>query len=182
LIDTVTRTLRHLTFSVTRQSTPVRPTIATQTMDQLSVRQATLSDLDQLALLFDQYRQFQGQAPDLTAATAFLRARFDHDESAIFLASNGPQALGFAQLYPSFSSVSLQRVVILNDLFVAEGGRRQQVASRLLAAVEAYAWSHGACRITLNVARTNGAGQALYETRGWKQDDQFFMYHRYPAS
>jgi GNAT superfamily N-acetyltransferase len=151
-------------------------------MDQLSVRRAALSDLDQLALLFDQYRQFQGQASDLTAATAFLRARFDHDESTVIIAVNGLHALGFAQLYPSFSSVSLQRVFILNDLFVAESGRRQQVASRLLAAVEAYAWSHGACRITLNVARTNDAGQALYEARGWKQDDQFFMYHLYPAS
>jgi GNAT superfamily N-acetyltransferase len=151
-------------------------------MEQLSVRQAALSDVDQLALLFDQYRQFQGQAPDLVAATDFLHTRFVHNESAIFLAFNGPHAIGFAQLYPSFSSVSLQRVFILNDLFVAETGRRQQVASRLLAVVEAYAWSHGACRITLNVARTNEAGQALYQARGWKQDDQFFMYHRYPAS
>lgn len=149
-------------------------------MRDLSIRQAVLADLEQLVLLFDQYRQFQGQPTNLTAARDFLRARFDHGESIVFLAQAGEQPpVGFAQLYPSFSSVSLKRVFILNDLFVAEAGRRQNVATRLLAAVEAYAWSLGAARVTLNVARSNGTAQALYEARGWQQDDHFFMYHRY---
>lgn len=149
-------------------------------MNALSIRQAVLADLDQLALLFDQYRQFQGQPADLAAAHDFLCARFDHGESIIFLAHDGEQSLGFAQLYPSFSSVSLRRVFILNDLFVAEAGRRQNVATRLLGAVEEYAWRLGAGRVTLNVARSNAPAQALYEVRGWQQDQHFFMYHRYP--
>jgi len=138
-----------------------------------------LADLDQLALIFDEYRQFQEQPADLTAARDFLRARFDHGESIIFLAHDGEQPLGFAQLYPSFSSVALRRVFILNDLFVAEAGRRQNIATRLLAAVEKYAWSLGASRVTLNVTRSNTPAQALYEARGWQQDEHFFMYHRY---
>ena len=87
-----------------------------------------------------------------------------------------------AQLYPSYSSTSLARVFILNDLFVHDRARRKGVASKLLAALEGYAWSHGAARVTLNVAKDNQRGQALYEGRGWSRDAQFFMYHRYPGS
>lgn len=150
-------------------------------MRDVVLRQAVFADLDRLAVLFDQYRQFQGRSADVSAARDFLRARFDHGESIVFIAEDGDEALGFAQLYPSFSSVSLQRVFVLNDLFVAAAGRRQGVATRLLAALEGYAWSLGASRVTLNVARPNTAAQALYASLGWKQDDQFFMVHRYPG-
>jgi GNAT superfamily N-acetyltransferase len=151
-------------------------------MNEIVVRQAVMADLDELASLFDRYRQFQGKAGDLAAARAFLRDRFDHGESVLFMAHHGATPVGFAQLYPSFSSVSLTRVFVLNDLFVHEPGRRKGVASKLLSALESYAWSLGAARVTLNVARDNTAAQELYEAKGWRQDDQFFMYHRLPQS
>lgn len=146
----------------------------------LSVRQAVIADVDVLAPLFDAYRQFQGQDGNLPGARDFLRARFDHGESIVFIAEEGERALGFAQLYPSFSSVSLARVFLLNDLFVAAGGRRRGVATRLLDAVVAYARSLQAARMTLFVARPNTTAQALYEARGWAQDDRFLVYH-HPA-
>jgi ribosomal protein S18 acetylase RimI-like enzyme len=151
-------------------------------MSTVTVRQAVLSDIPELTVLFDQYREFQGRASDLPAARAFLQARFQHGESVVFIARQGQVAVGFAQLYPSYSSVSLARVLILNDLYVQESARRQGAASRLLAAVEGYAASLGAVRITLNVARNNEQGQALYEARGWSRDEQFYMYHRFPTS
>ncbi len=55
-------------------------------MSSITVRQAALSDLDEVAVLFDQYRQFQGRPGDLPAARDFLRARFDHGESVVFMA------------------------------------------------------------------------------------------------
>lgn len=146
----------------------------------ITVRQAVLSDLDDLVVLFDAYRQFQGRSPDLAAARAFLRERFDHGESVVFIARDGDRPGGFAQLYPSFSSVSLSRVFVLNDLFVSPAFRRRGVASALLQAAESYAWSLGASRITLNVARENLTAQALYEAQGWSQDEQFHMLHRFP--
>lgn len=148
-------------------------------MHTIDVRQAVLSDLDALTPLFDQYRQFQGQGADPDAARAFLRERFDHGESVIFLARDGTMPAGFAQLYPSFSSVALSRVYVLNDLYVHASCRRRGVAARLLSAVEGYAWSLGAARLTLNVARDNRSAQRLYEAQGWQQDDQFFMLHRF---
>ena len=152
------------------------------TPNTVAVRQAVAADVEALAVLFDQYRQFQGQAHDLAAARSFLAERFNHGESIGFIATTGGTAVGFAQLYPSYSSVSLSRVFILNDLFVLESVRGQRVASQLLSAVESYAWSFGASRVTLNVARTNVSAQQVYTARGWKQDDQFFMFHRFPAN
>jgi ribosomal protein S18 acetylase RimI-like enzyme len=145
-----------------------------------TVRRASAADLEPLSSLFDQYREFQGMPPDRAAARAFLAARFEHDDSVVLIAEDGAAPLGFAQLYPSYSSVALARVFVLNDLFVHGSARRKGVASKLLAAVESHAFAHGAVRMTLNVARDNLPGQALYEARGWRQDTQFHMYHRFP--
>jgi GNAT superfamily N-acetyltransferase len=150
-------------------------------MTTILVRQAVLADLDDLAALFDQYRQFQGKSTNFAAGRAFLHERFNHGESVAFLATSEEQPLGFAQLFPSFSSTALSRVFILNDLFVAHTGRRLGVASALLAAAESYAWSFGACRVSLNVARVNVSAQELYQARGWVKDEEFFMYHRFPT-
>ena len=149
-------------------------------MNTITVRQAVLADLETLTELFDQYRQFQGKTNDLPACRTFLHDRFNHAESAMFLATLGGKPVGFTQLYPSFSSTALARVFILNDLYVANSGRRTGVASALLAAAEEYAWSFGACRVSLNVAQVNASAQHLYEAKGWCRDGQFFMYHRYP--
>jgi GNAT superfamily N-acetyltransferase len=151
-------------------------------MSAIIARQGVLADLEALATLFDQYRQFQGQRGDLGAARTFLRERLDHGESAVFICHEDDRPVGFAQLYPSFSSVSLARVFVLNDLFVPESGRRKGVASALLAALESYAWSLGSARITLNVARDNLSAQALYAARDWTQDQQFLMVHRFPPT
>ncbi len=150
-------------------------------MNSVSIRQAVAADIEELSVLFDEYRQFQGQEANVAAARSFLSDRFNHGESVAFIALANGTAAGFAQLYPSYSSTSLSRVFILNDLYVRETVRRQRVASQLLSAVESYAWSFGASRVTLNVARTNVSAQQVYTARGWKQDEQFFMFHRFPA-
>lgn len=141
------------------------------------VRQATILDLEQLAPLFDRYRQFYGRASDVAAAREFLLARFTNKESTLLIAHEDERPIGFTQLYPSFSSVSLARIFILNDLFVSEQARRNGVASALMSAAVKFANTLGAVRLSLSTAITNDAAQALYHSAGWKRDDQFFVYH-----
>lgn len=147
----------------------------------ISIRQAVLSDLDDLVPLFDSYRQFYGYDSNLNGAREFLLDRFNHGESALFIAQSSEQgnetALGFAQLYPSFSSASLARTFILNDLFVKENSRNQGVGKRLLGAAVDYAKSLSATRLTLTTASTNTAAQDLYTACGWTRDEQFIVYH-----
>ncbi len=146
-------------------------------MSNITVRQAVLSDLDALAPLLDSYRQFYGRPSDVHAAREFLAARFNHGESVIFIAHEGDSPVGFTQLYPSFSSASLARTFILNDLFVHEQARRKGVASGLMSAALEYARAMGAIRLTLSTAISNETAQAVYRSAGWKRDEQFFVYH-----
>lgn len=147
------------------------------TTSPITIRQASLTDLADLAVLLDDYRQFYGRTSDLDAASAFLRQRFEHGQSSIFIAFEGETAVGFTQLYPSFSTVSLARVFILNDLFVHAKARRKGVASQLIQAAAAYAQSLGAVRLSLSTATDNENAQALYQSLGWQRESQFFVYH-----
>lgn len=130
---------------------------------------ATLEDLDALALLFDGYRVFYRQAPDLQRARDFMAQRLRHDQSVIFIARDTATgaALGFTQLYPSFSSVSACRIWVLNDLFVAPQARQRGVARKLMACARHFARDSGAARLVLETAQDNHAAQALYEALGY---------------
>jgi hypothetical protein len=91
-----------------------------------AVRQATIVDLDLLVPLFDAYRRFYRKAGDPDLARRFLLERFQHNESIVFVAfDEGGSAVGFTQLFPSFSSASAARILILNDLFVDPAARRR---------------------------------------------------------
>ena len=141
-----------------------------------TVRQAVLADLDLLAPMLDRYRQFYQRPGDLAAARAFLLERFNHGESVLFIAQDGESVLGFAQMYPSFSSVSLKRAFVFNDLFVAEAGRRRGVGKALIAAAASYAKAVDAKFLTLSTARTNDSAQARYESTGWRREETFVAY------
>jgi ribosomal protein S18 acetylase RimI-like enzyme len=146
-------------------------------MNTLTIRQAVLSDLTALVALLDAYRQFYGKSSDPAAARSFLSDRFNHGESVLFIAEKNANAIGFVQLYPCFSSVSLARTFILNDLFVDARYRRQGVAKRLIDAATEHATSLSAIRLTLSMAVANTEAQALYQATGWRRDEQFYVYH-----
>ena len=139
---------------------------------------AELGDLDALVPLFDGYRRFYAQPSDPDGARTFLADRLKRGESVIFLAVVDGVIAGFTQLYPSFSSVSLTRSWILNDLFVAVEGRGSGAGRALVERAERWAVETGAKGLTLTTQLTNLAAQRLYETCGWTKDEEFFHYRR----
>ena len=141
----------------------------------ITIRKATIDDLGAVAPLFDQYRQFYEQAPDLAAATDFLRARIEAGESTILVAIDDGDMTGFCQLYPIFSSVSMRRAWLLNDLYVVGSARGKGVATALLSAADEFGRGQQAKWLLLQTGATNGAAQALYEKNGWlKEHDLFY--------
>lgn len=140
---------------------------------------AELDDLEALVPLFDGYRRFYRQASDLQGARAFLAERIKRNESVIFLAMREGAAVGFAQLYPLFSSVSLKRLWVLNDLFVAPEARRSGAGRALLARAERWAKETGAKGLTLSTEITNATAQRVYEAADWTKDEEFVHYHRF---
>lgn len=147
-----------------------------QTAMSVTVRYATIEDLEQLVPLFDGYRQFYGQESDVLLAHDFLAERFRHQESVILVAESSRQMVGFTQLFPSFSSVRASRIFILNDLFVVPEARCQGVAQALLTMAAQAGRALGAVRLSLSTARTNEQAQKLYELQGWKRDETFLYY------
>lgn len=145
-----------------------------------SVRRARPDDLRSIAPLFDAYRRFYDRASDVSGAENYLRARFENDESVLFVAERaGGEAVGFCQLYPAFCSVFMARVFILYDLFVTPEARKLGGARALLAAAERYAAEQGGIRLELRTARSNLPAQALYESTGWRRNEQFHSYSKW---
>src|SRR5438876_5496886 len=94
-------------------------------MAGIRIVRAGRDDLEDVIPLFDDYREFYEAGSDHAAARAFLIERIERHQSVIFVAyASRHEAVGFTQLYPSFSSVSLKQLWILNDLFVRPDVRR----------------------------------------------------------
>ncbi|MBA4115503.1 MAG: GNAT family N-acetyltransferase [Rubrobacter sp.] len=130
-----------------------------------------------VAPLFDAYRTFYGQPPDADLAREFLHERLAREESVVFVALEGPVGIGFAQLYPSFSSVSARQQWILNDLFVAPEARGRGIGATLLEKTRQLATETGAKKLVLATAADNLPAQRLYESLGWKRDETFRHYY-----
>ena len=137
----------------------------------MRITQATLEHLDLLTPLFVKYREFYGALPFPDSSRAFLEKRLRRKESVIYLAladDDDKRLLGFCQLYPSFSSLSLKRVWILNDIYVAEDARRQLVADNLMRVRVLH---------SLQTAHSvNLVAQKTYESIGFKEDTEFKNY------
>ena len=151
------------------------------------IRQASIDDLSQLAQLFDAYRQFYQQVPDLLLAKNFIAERINRQESIIFVAENvmtnemtsaGKKLIGFCQIYPSFCSVAAAKIGVLYDLFVDENARKTGAGRTLMLAAQDYAANNGMVRLDLSTAKDNLKAQALYESLGWVHDDIFYTYSK----
>lgn len=146
--------------------------------EKVVIKRAEYEDLSAIAPLFDEYRVFYEQKSDLKLAKTFLEERIEKDQSVIYyaeiLGQQGP--IGFVQLYPSFSSISLQSQWILNDLFVRADARKHGVGRALLREALQLAQTTGAKGLTLSTSAHNKAAQQLYESEGYVQDTAFWHY------
>ena len=141
----------------------------------ITITEARLDHINDLVPLFDQYRVFYKQPSNEPAAAQFLKDRMQNKESVIFLAYSNTLAVGFVQLYISFSSVSLQPVFILNDLYVAEAQRGKKIGEALLNRAKALCKAKGYKGLALETGIENKA-QQLYEKLGWQKDTACFHY------
>jgi ribosomal protein S18 acetylase RimI-like enzyme len=145
----------------------------------LIIRKASISDIVKLATLFDNYRQFYEQIPNIELATQFIEDRLHKQDSYILLAENSQkEMIGFCQLYPTFCSVKAAPICVLYDLFIDLNARKVGAGKALMLAAQAYAKDNGFVRLDLTTAKTNTAAQALYESLGWTRDEEFYTYNK----
>ena len=146
----------------------------------MRIVKATIRELELLVPLFEAYRAFYKLPPATTRARAYLRARLMRGDATVFLAVEGKggsvRALGFTLLYPTYSSLSMARAWVLNDLYVDLRGRRAGVARALMERARRLAKGTRAAYLTLETADSNRQAQRLYESLGWKRERGFRHY------
>jgi GNAT superfamily N-acetyltransferase len=142
----------------------------------ITVYAGELKHLPELVPLFDAYRQFYKQPANLEGARAYLRERLSHGEATVFIAFDGPKAVGFTLLYDTFTSVAMKPLCILNDLFTLTDARGQGVGTALIARASEHALAKGAFRLRLRTAQDNLTAQRIYEKLGFKRDQSYFTY------
>ncbi|MET3697811.1 ribosomal protein S18 acetylase RimI-like enzyme [Bacillus oleivorans] len=144
--------------------------------NDLLIRHAAIKDLSKIVPLFDSYREYFGQLKNPVKAEQFLFDRFQNLQSVIFIVEQGDEAIGFAQLYPIFSSLSLQSVWLLNDFYISEGYRHKGAGKQLFAKVKEFAALTKAKSIELSVEHSNEHAWQFWEKQGFQIDKEFRYY------
>ena len=142
----------------------------------MTVREAWLSDVDDIAPLFNAYRMFYEQPSDLDGAKAWIRDNMALKRATLFVCQENDVLLGFTQLYPAFCSVEMKPFYVLYDVYVDPKSRQRGVASMLLRHAHAWAKTQGATRVDLETAHTNTTAQSVYEALGYALDSEFRKY------
>ncbi|MBQ0140246.1 MAG: GNAT family N-acetyltransferase [Kurthia sp.] len=142
----------------------------------MEVYYATDKELEQIVPLFTDYLKFYGRTPEYEDIVKFLGKRLRNEESIFLYVRYKENVIGFIQLYPSFSSLSLKRSYILNDLYVAPEYRKLGAAQALMEEAFAFCQQAGAVYVSLETHPDNISAQKLYEKIGMSRDDEFWHY------
>lgn len=146
----------------------------------MKYRKAEIKDLDNLSVLFDNYRIFYRKETDIESAQNFLKDRISKNDSEIFVAENTEhQLVGFVQLYPLFSSVRMKKLWLLNDLFVNYDYRKKGISLGLIDKAKELVEKSGACGMYLETEKSNLVGNNLYPKAGFELNNDSNFYEWY---
>jgi ribosomal protein S18 acetylase RimI-like enzyme len=143
------------------------------------IRKAAIQDLDQLTNLFDQYAVFYKKPSNYEKHYTYLKERLENNEATIFVASdeeNEDKLIGFALIYVTFSSLALNKILILNDLFVDSSARKKGIGEKLILQTVELAKELGSNDIRLRTAKNNTVAQGLYHKMGFVREDYLYSY------
>lgn len=141
----------------------------------MKIIKANIDQIEDLVPLFNGYRLFYKQPSDLEGARQFLIERFKNKDAVIFMAYINDKAIGFTQLYPLYSSVSMQPMYLLNDLFVATNYRGKGVGEALIEKSKQHCITENNKGLAIQTAYDNKA-QHLYERLGFKKDTDLHFF------
>jgi GNAT superfamily N-acetyltransferase len=134
----------------------------------MAIRPASAGDLDAVLPLFAGYQAFYaGRAQDDAKNRAFLTPFVTGEAGRLLVAHDAAgRAVGFANLYWTYSSISAEPHVLLNDLFVSDEARGGGVGRALIEASAQVARERGSTHLSWLTALDNRRAQRLYEQTG----------------
>jgi ribosomal protein S18 acetylase RimI-like enzyme len=141
------------------------------------IRQADLGDLEVLLPLVRGYREFYERPHDARHEREFLERHLRDRTSTIFIALRDERAVGFVQMFGTWSTVHLAPSFVLEDLFVEPQARGSGAADALLERALEHARESGAAGMFLETAADNEHAQRVYERNGWTREKRFLKYN-----
>jgi GNAT superfamily N-acetyltransferase len=134
------------------------------------IREAKISDIDNLSILFNSYRMFYQKDSNLKIAKDFISSRINQGDSTIYICEVNKILTGFVQLYPIFSSTRVSKYWLLNDLFVKKQERGKGYSKLLISKAKELAIKTKSCGIMLETEKTNAIGNNLYPNVGFEKN------------
>jgi GNAT superfamily N-acetyltransferase len=127
-------------------------------------------DLEQLLPLMRAYCVFYEVEPSDAALLALSRALIadPQGEGVQLIARVDGVAAGFATIFWSWSTLSAERIAVMNDLYVAPDHRGAGIADALIAACAEQCRRHGVSDLGWQTALDNERAQAVYNRVGAK--------------
>ena len=147
----------------------------------MRIREAEISDINQLSKLFDSYRMFYGNESDIDISKKFLENRLSNKDSKVFICEVNNILTGFVQLYPLFSSTRVSKYWLLNDLFVGSEYRGKGYSKQLIDKAKELVKESNACGMMLETEKSNKIGNNLYLKTGFKINDLSNFYEWVPG-
>ncbi|WP_156499224.1 GNAT family N-acetyltransferase [Fictibacillus phosphorivorans] len=150
-------------------------------MTSFRIRPVVIEDLEQLKGLMYRYIVdfYKGKSPEGSALEDHIKHLLSSVEAGTqFVAeSEDGRLAGFATLYFSFSTTRLQKIAILNDLFVDAEFRGAGLGEKLFLHVLEYTKKEGYAYMTWQTASDNTSAQALYKKMGGKNINSEWIHY-----
>ncbi len=134
----------------------------------ITLRAATIADLDQILMLIRQKAEFDGACDRLTATRDTLQQTLfgPHPCAEVVFAEVNATPVGFVLFCPMYSSFLAQPTLWIDDLFVQASWRRQGIGTALLQYVGQVAQARHCGRIEWTVDIHNQSGIEFYQQQG----------------
>jgi ribosomal protein S18 acetylase RimI-like enzyme len=135
----------------------------------MAIREATEADLEALRPLLRGYVDFYESDPSDEQLERMARASISAPEDEAFLlvsTDDVGEVVGFAHNQWKWSSLRGERIVFLDDLFVAESARGQGHADALIEATAEVGRRHGAAAVEWLTMPDNRRAQKVYKRVG----------------
>jgi len=137
-------------------------------MTSALIRPVVRADRDRWQALWDGYNEFYGRSgptalPSEISDTTWERFFDSYEPLHALVAERGEDLLGVAHFLFHRSTISIQPVCYLQDLFTAKEARGQGVGRGLIQAVYDRAQQAGASRVYWQTHESNEAAMGLYD-------------------
>jgi GNAT superfamily N-acetyltransferase len=128
-----------------------------------------IADLDALLPLMRGYCDFYEVEPSDHALRALSLALIEHPDTAgvqLIARDDDDDAIGFATVFWSYSTLAARAIGVMNDLYVAEAARGRGLGAELIGACEVECAARGIELLEWETAPDNARAQSVYDRFG----------------